>query len=130
MIALSAMLACALALLGFCAWLTTKTLPILDAKWKRESAVAQNHADAATRMAAVAERQVTMAEQKAEKPRPKIHMPNDLVARIARWEDDWAREDERIALEQLYAELGDWDAVRHQHAPAMADAQPNFLGIA
>ena len=122
--------ATALLIVGFCAWLTTQTLPAIVAKWSRESAIAQDrlalderYVVVAEREIALSERQLQFEERKAEKPRAKEPMPPDLEARISGWEDDWAREDERKALEQLYADSGDWDAVRRQYSPALAHEQ-------
>ena len=54
----------------------------------------------------------------AKRPEP---MPTDLLARINAWEDDWAKEDERNALNALYAETGDWELVRRQMGPSVAE---------
>lgn len=102
---------------GFGYWLTLRVLPIFEAKWKAEN-------DLAKRYASVAEREIALAEQRAEKPSNRQPMPADLLARIAAWEDEFAREDERKYVEQLYAEMGDWDAVRRAYAPSLADNQP------
>jgi hypothetical protein len=39
-------------------------------------------------------------------------IPEDLVARINAWEDDFAKSDEERNIRVLYAELKDWDKVR------------------
>ena len=59
---------------------------------------------------------------KAALPKARTEMPIDLVARVEAWEDDWAREDERKALMELYAEYGDWDIVRRKYSPSLATA--------
>lgn len=108
---------------GFGYWLTLRILPIFEAKWKAEN-------DLAKRYATIAEREIALAEQRAEKPRNRQPMPADLLARISAWEDEFAREDERKYVEQLYAETGDWDAVRRAYAPPLADNQPEMQVVA
>lgn len=106
-------------IVGFGAWLTQRLLPIFEAKWKANN-------DLAKRYAVIAEREIALSEQRAEKPRHRQPMPADLVARVGAWEDEFAREDERKYVEQLYAELGDWNAVRRAYAPPLADNQPEM----
>lgn len=121
-------LLCVLVIVGFCAWLTTKTLPVLEAKWRRADTAAQDRLAIDRRYVTVDERRISLEEHQAEKPTAKTPMPPDLVARIGNWEDEWAREDERKAIEQLYADLGDWDAVRRAYSPSLADTHSD-LGI-
>jgi hypothetical protein len=61
-------------------------------------------------------------QRKAVPPKGRSEMPSDLEAKINAWEDDWAREDERRAVLELYGEYGDWDLVRRKYSPALADA--------
>ena len=113
-------------LVGYAVWLASKLLPILEAKWKRQADIASDRNKIRLRYALVAEREVKLAESRVEKPKDRHPMPADLAARIAAWDDEFAREDERKYVEQLYAESGDWDAVRRAYAPPLADNQPEM----
>ncbi len=114
----------ALIVVGFGVWFAPILLASLDAKWERESETANTRNAIRARYAKVAEREITLAENRAEKPNARQPMPADLVARINAWEDEFARADEQKFVEQLYAETGDWDAVRRAYAPQLADNQP------
>ncbi len=109
---------------GFGVWLARYVLPLLTTKWAREAVIAEARNSVRGRYATIAEREVTLRERLAEKPNDRKPMPSDLEARINGWEDEFAREDERKFVEQLYAEHGDWDAVRRLYAPPLADNQP------
>ena len=109
---------------AFGAWLAWRLVPVLETKWRREADIASDRNKVRARYAAVAEREITLRERGAEKPTSRQPMPADLLARINAWEDEFAREDERKFVEQLYADTGDWDAVRRQYAPPLADNQP------
>lgn len=109
----------ALIVVGFGVWLTRELLPALVARWEAEDAMADRYAK-------IAEREIRLRELGAEKPNPRQPMPPDLEARINAWEDEFARADEQKYVEQLYAETGDWDAVRRQYAPTLPDNTPEM----
>ena len=83
--------------------------------------------DIAEREVAVKEWELRLKERQMEraheKPAKRDVMPPDLVGRIAKWEDEWAQEDERRYLLELYAELGTWDAVRTALRPLDTEVQ-------
>ena len=72
--------------------------------------------DIAEREVAVKEWELRLKERQMEraheKPAKRDVMPSNLVGRITKWEDEWAQDDERRYILELYAELGSWDAVR------------------
>ena len=57
------------------------------------------------------EREIAIAEKKVSTGDDHA-IPEDLMARINAWEDDFAKSDEERAIRVLYAELKNWDAVR------------------
>jgi hypothetical protein len=115
-----------LAILAFAVWLTRELVPLFRDKWVRESESRNRQIDTDTRYAAVAERDIALREKQSEKPNAREALPPDLEARINSWDDEWAREDERKVLDQLYAELGNWDAVRRKYRPPLADASSDL----
>lgn len=57
-------------------------------------------------------------EAKAKRETPDSHaIPEDLLARIRGWDDEFAKADEERNIRVLYAELKDWDAVRRSLPP-------------
>jgi hypothetical protein len=115
-----------LAILAFAVWLTRELVPLFRAKWVRESEARNRQIDVDARYASVAERDITLREKQAEKPNAREALPPDLEASLNSWDDEWAREDERKVLDQLYAELGSWDAVRRKYRPPLADASTDL----
>lgn len=113
-------------LVGYAVWLAVRLLPILEVKWKRQADIASDRNKIRSRYAQVAEREIELAELSAEKPKARQQMPPDIEARINGWEDEFARADEQKYVEQLYAETGDWDAVRRQYAPTLPDNTPEM----
>lgn len=110
-----------LAAIAVCFVLGGRLLTILDAKWREERTAHQQQMERIgmldERRVVVEERRVAV-EERAKAPPPKPEpMPSDLRGRIAMFDEDWAREDEERTLMSLYAELGDWDAVRKQVRP-------------
>lgn len=93
-------------------WLTAHGLPALEAKWRAETLAANQRNSVRNRLASVAEREMRLREQQAAQPKLPTAMPGDLLARINSWEDDFAKDDERRAINELYADLGDWQLVR------------------
>ena len=97
---------------GFGVWVTDTVANVCIARWKADRALeldrlalAQDRL--ALKRAEFDERRAAKSLTKRAEP-----MPMDLVARIGRWEDDWAREDERRLMQDLYIEYGSWDEVR------------------
>lgn len=113
-------------LVGFGIWLTNTLLPVLQVKWKMESDNIKGRNEIRARYAKVAEREIALAEHRNEKPQARYPMPPDIEARVNAWEDEFARSDEQKYVEQLYAELGDWDAVRRAYSPPLADNHPEM----
>lgn len=97
---------------------------VLDAfahKWSMDRQMQLQAADADRTMEArrvtVLERDVTLKEEAAKRPIGTEPMPDDLRVRILSWEDGFAQENEESTIRSLYAELGDWERVRHQLVP-------------
>lgn len=105
-------------------WLTHTLVILYEKKWEREATRDEMRLAIHARYAAVAEREVAIRERLPEQPVGREPMPADLEAKVNAWEDEFAREDERKYVEQLYAESGDWNAVRRAYAPPLADNQP------
>jgi hypothetical protein len=93
---------------------------VLTAKWRADrllsDAVAVDQRDRDSRLAAIAERDIALREQefakRSEPVRRAPPMPDDIRGRITMWDDEFAQNDERARIADLFAELGDWDQVR------------------
>jgi hypothetical protein len=57
------------------------------------------------------ERTVALEEARSEVAIKQVRMPGELAARIRAWEDPAAQDAERQTIMDLYADLGDWQAV-------------------
>lgn len=76
------------------------------------------------RRVAVEERRIAL-EEAARAPRKRAEpMPPDLRARIGMLDEEWAREDEERTLSMLYAEYDDWEKVRQNLRPLIAQTDP------
>ena len=105
---------------------------VLSAKWQAErtiqaSAIANEWdrqsrlTDVRARRVAVLERRVALEERRLKDSPTGDPMPADLLDRINAWEDDFAKDDQRRVIADLYAEYRDWDKVRQRlEAPAPA----------
>lgn len=99
-------------LAGFGAWALHTMTQVWVARWAADrdlvrDRLALDRDRLALERAEFDERRAAKTLTKRAEP-----MPMDLVARIGRWEDDWAREDERRLMQDLYIEYGSWDEVR------------------
>ncbi len=71
---------------------------------ERAGALRDRELDLKEREIAIQEKKVASGDDHA--------IPEDLMARVNAWEDDFAKADEERNIRVLYAELKNWDAVR------------------
>ena len=97
----------------------------LCAKWDRDRHLAEREQwlqnGIAAREVAVRERTITLEEQKITRLAQGMKsdpMPPELVERVMTWEDDWAQDQERARIMDLYGIYQNWDDVQ-KHLPAM-----------
>lgn len=103
---------CFVAALAFCAW--ALKLVLVHQQMRHDAYMRESQASMELERERLKLDREKWEAERAVKQTPKRPepMPADLVGRIAQWEDDWAREDEERYIKGLYADLGNWDAVR------------------
>lgn len=93
------------------------------------------------RRVAIEERLTALKEREFDRghkpPDDPVVIPADLEARITAWgtriddgEDPFAQDNERQTILSLYAQLQDWDKVRHSLAPIPVEPPvPAYMGV-
>lgn len=99
-----------LACVGMLAYGGTLAARVVSAMVDRQLLIAE-------RRVALEERRVVLEEQSRKPKAPTPPMPQDLRNRIAAFDEEWARDAEERTLHVLYAELDDWEKVRHAVRP-------------
>lgn len=112
----------ALVVCGSAIYVAHRVLLALASKAQADHALAERRLRLDEDYLALERERLDNEKHKAALPKARADMPPDLEARVNGWEDDWAREDERRALMEMYAEYGDWDIVRRKYSPSLADS--------